>query len=89
MSVLKEEFPWMVAFRHNFIARSPYCFAFCYFPTFIFAALPDDYIDTIVDSISALNVTDNYCSVVYFTALGGAVKEVPENDSPFLFKGAK
>eukprot|EP00112_Aurelia_sp_Birch-Aquarium-sp1_P017902 Seg42.6_Seg42.7 transcript_id=Seg42.6_Seg42.7/GoldUCD/mRNA.D3Y31 product="FAD-linked oxidoreductase" protein_id=Seg42.6_Seg42.7/GoldUCD/D3Y31 len=50
--------------------------------------LGDDYIDTIVDSVSALNVKDNYCTSVYFSILGGAVKESSADSSPFLFKDA-
>ena len=51
--------------------------------------LSDEYIDTVVDSLSALNVKDNYCTVVYFSSLGGALKEIPRDSSPFLFKNAK
>jgi len=50
--------------------------------------LTDHYIDTIVDSMSVLNVTENYCSVVYFNVLGGAVKELSAHESPFLFNNA-
>ena len=53
------------------------------------ADLPDHYIDTIVDSMSMLNVTENYCTVVYFNVLGGAVKELSTHESPFLFNKAK
>ena len=53
------------------------------------ADLTDHYIDTIVDSMSVLNVTENYCSVVYFNVLGGAVKELSAHESPFLFNNAK
>ena len=64
---------------------------FCNFVNLYFyhTVLPDDYIDTVVDSLSVLNVTDNYCTAVYFTILGGAVKEIADGESPFLFKKAK
>eukprot|EP00795_Rhopilema_esculentum_P010196 gene10196-18873_t len=57
-------------------------------PGHFLEVLSDEYIDTVVDSLSALNVKDNYCTVVYFSSLGGALKEIPRDSSPFLFKNA-
>ncbi len=53
------------------------------------AELTDDYIDEMVDATSRLTVEENYCTTVYFNVLGGAVKEIPDDSSPFIFREAK
>eukprot|EP00794_Sanderia_malayensis_P015810 gene15810-17405_t len=52
------------------------------------AELNDQYIGEMTDAMSTLSVEQNYCSTVYFNALGEAVKEFSNESSPFLFRDA-
>merc|ERR1719378_300914 len=57
-------------------------------PGHLLTELTDDYIDEMVDATSRLTVEENYCTTVYFNVLGGAVNEIPDDSSPFIFREA-